>query len=50
MQIRSDVLCGPGEPLHKLPPPQYKVKTDQCETAYWEECQDQTKKVPFEVG
>lgn len=29
--------------------PQYKVKTDKCEDAYWEECEDQTKKVPFQV-
>lgn len=27
----------------------YKVKTDKCEDAYWEECEDQTKKVPFQT-
>merc|ERR1719458_1973711 len=25
----------------------YKVVTDNCEHAFWEECEDQTKKVPF---
>ena len=29
---------------------QYKVVTDNCEHAFWEECEDQTKKVPFHVS
>ena len=28
----------------------YKVVTDNCEHAFWEECEDQTKKVPFHVS
>ena len=31
-------------------PFQYKVVTDNCEHAFWEECEDQTKKVPFHVS
>ena len=34
----------------KIPRFKYKVVTDNCEHAFWEECEDQTKKVPFHVG